>query len=310
MNFDMNRTGMTDPVREWAVLPEEMPLRRVFVYAPYGLYGGSAAWIVAIAVVVTVGAALVGSALALTMVVALVGGPISIVASWLLVRHDSLPKWLDQLYLTDRLDLRELAASITVGAAFIGAVGFLWPQGVVLLAFVGTFVLAMVSSAAETTVEFDSTRGRVVVQNDRRWGGDGTKLIDLANVAATYRAPLSALTLYGCRRGGGKPVFVTVPERHRPAFERALEDGRRAESVTTLKTPSTTRPMRIMLAVVSLKFFAIAAAGAHLIADSAETGTGRALAGLSTLLFFGAIALWYACHESLLARRERARSEG
>jgi hypothetical protein len=74
MNFDTNRTGMTDPVREWAALPEEMPLRRFFVYAPYGLYGGFAAWIVAIAVVVAVGAALVGSPLALVMVVALVGG--------------------------------------------------------------------------------------------------------------------------------------------------------------------------------------------------------------------------------------------
>jgi hypothetical protein len=159
---------MTDPVREWAALPAETPLRRFLVYAPYGLYGGFAAWIVAAAVLVTVSAALVGSTLALAMVVLFIGGPASIVACLLLVRHDSLPKWLDQLYLTDRLTGRGVAVAIVVGVAFVGLVGSLWPQGVILLVFVGTFVLTIVSSSAETIVEFDPRRRRVVVQNDRR----------------------------------------------------------------------------------------------------------------------------------------------
>jgi hypothetical protein len=122
--------------------------------------------------------------------------------------------------------------------------------------------------------------------------------------------PLGRLSLYLCRRVGANPVLVSVPERRRPAFERALDGGREAAPTATPRTPSTTRPMRIMLGVVALKFFAIAAAGAYLMAGSTNTGTGRALAGLSTLLFFGAVALWYACYESWLAHRERARSDG
>ncbi|WP_293032089.1 hypothetical protein [Natronococcus sp.] len=98
---------------------------------------------------VTLCQALAGSPLALALVAVLVGGPASVVAGWLLVRHDSLPTWLDRLYLTDRLSRRGIAVAIVGGAAFVGIVGFFWPRGTVLLAFAGTFVLAMVSSAAE-----------------------------------------------------------------------------------------------------------------------------------------------------------------
>ena len=71
---------MSGSVHEWSALPEETPLRRLLLYAPYGLYGGFGAWIVAAAVLFTVGEALVGSPIALVSIVALVGGPISLVA--------------------------------------------------------------------------------------------------------------------------------------------------------------------------------------------------------------------------------------
>ncbi|MDG5819122.1 hypothetical protein [Natronococcus sp. A-GB7] len=267
---------MSGSVHEWSMLPEEAPLRRVLVYAPYGLYGGFAAWIVAAAVLFTVGQAFAGSPLALAMVAVLLGGPASVVALWLLVRHDSLPKWLDGLYLTDRLTRRGLALAIAVGAAFVGVVGFLWPRGTVLLVFLGTFVLATVSSSAETTVAFDPDARRLVVRNDRRRDSGATKRIALANVTATYRLPLGSVGLYVCRRAGATPALVSVPERHRPSFERALEEGSRADPSAEPRTPSTTRPMRIALVVVAAKFLAV---------------------GLS---------LGYACYESWLARRGRA----
>ncbi|MDG5758712.1 hypothetical protein QA600_05100 [Natronococcus sp. A-GB1] len=299
---------MPGSVREWSMLPEETPLRRALVYAPYGLYGGFAAWIVAAAVLLTVGQALAGSPLALAMFAVLAGGPVSVVALWLLVRHDSLPKWLDGLYLTDRLTGRGLALAIAVGVAVVGIVGVLSPRGTVLLVFLGTGVLALVSNSAEATVAFDPGAGRIVVRNERRRDSGGTKRIDLANVTAAYRVPLGVVSLYVCRRVGASPVTVSVPERHRSAFERALEEADDVTPTAEPKTPNTTRPMRIVLVVVSLKFFAVAGAIGYLVYDAGSPGTGRVLAGLSTLLFFGLVTLWYASYQSLLARRERIRS--
>lgn len=293
---------MSGSVREWSMLPEETPLRDALVYAPYGLYGGFAAWIVAAAVLLTVGQALAGSPLALALVAVLVGGPASVVALWLLVRHDSLPKWLDGLYLTDRLTRRGLALAIAVGAAFVGIVGFLWPRGTVLLVFLGTFVLATVSSSAETTVAFDPSARRVVVRNDRRRDSGATKRIDLANVTATYRLPLGPLGLYVCRRVGANPILVPVPERHRPSFERALEEGFKTGPSAEPRTPSTTRPMRIMLVVVAVKFLAVGLALGYLASGNTE-GADGILFALPLLL--GGVSLGYACYESWLARRER-----
>lgn len=295
---------MSGSVHEWSMLPEETPLRRALVYAPYGLYGGFAAWIVAAAVLFTLGQALAGSALALALVVVLVGGPASVVALWLLVRHGSLPSWLDRLYLTDRLSRRGLAFAIAVGAAFVGIVGFLWPRGTVLLVFLGTFVLATVSSSAATTVAFDPDARRVVVRNDRRRDSGATKRIHLANVIATYRLPFGALSLYVCRRVGATPTLVSVPERHRPAFERALEEGARADPSAEPRTPSTTRPMRIMLVVVAVKFLAVGLALGYLASGTAE-GAGQILFALPLLVLVGGVSLGYACYESWLARRER-----
>lgn len=299
---------MSRSVRKWSVLPQETPLRTVLLYAPYGLYGGFAAWIVGFAVLLTVGQALVGSPVALALFATLVGGPVSVVTLALLAGRDGLSKWTDKLFLTDRLTRRGLAVAIALGVAAVGIVGSLSPRGAVLLVFVGTPVLALVSSAAETGVEFDSEARRVVVRNDRRVGSAAETSVDLANVASAHRVPLGALGLYICRRVGAKPVLVSVPERHRLAFERALEDGVHAVPTAEPKAPSTTRPMRLVLAVVSLKFFAVAAAVGYLGYVASAPGSGRALAFLSTLVFFGALTLWYACYESWLARRQRARS--
>lgn len=290
------------------MLPEGTPLRRLLVYAPYGLYGGFAAWIVAAVVLLTVGQALAGSPLALVVAVVLVGGPASIVAGWLLVRHESLPTWLDRLYLTDRLTRRGIAAAIVGGAAVVGAVGFVWPRGTVLLVFLGTPALALVSSSAETTVEFDPDARRVVVRNDRRRDSGATKRVDLANVTATYRVPLGTIALYVCRRVGGNPVLVSVPERHRPSFERALEDGTEATPTAALKTPSTTRPMRIVLGLVAVKFAGLGTALGYLAVTAPGGSVGRVLAVVPMLLLVGGVAFGYTCYEFWLARRERGRS--
>ena len=212
---------------------------------------------------------------------------------------------MDTLYLTDRLSAHGLVIAIAVGAAIVDIVSLLSPRGTVLLVFVGTPVLAIVSSSAETTVEFDPTARRVVVRNDRRRDSGGTKRIELVNVTSTYRVRLGTVSLYVCRRVGANPVLVSVPERHRPIFERALENGKRTAPTAEPKAPSTTRPIRIVLALISLKFFAIAAVIGYFSYDATGAGTGRVLAALSTLLFFAVLTLWYACYESWLARRER-----
>ncbi|AGB38016.1 hypothetical protein [Natronococcus occultus] len=301
---------MSGPVHEWSALPAETPFRRVLVYAPYGLYGGFGAWIVAAAVVLVIGQALIGSPVALALVVALVGGPVSIVACWLVVRHDSLPTWLDRLYLTDRLSLRGLALAIAVGAAAVGVVGVLWPRATFLLVFLGTMVLAIVSSAAEATVEFAPSERRVTVRNDRRRDSGGTKRIDLANVTAAHRLSLGTVSLYVCRRVGASPTIVSVPDRHRPTFERALEDGTEAAPTAAPRTPSTTRPMRIVLGLVAVKFAGLGLAVGYFAASEPGGDVGRVLAVVPVLLLGGGVTFGYACYEWWLARRQRASASG
>ncbi|SIS11857.1 GumC domain-containing protein [Natronorubrum thiooxidans] len=289
---------------EWPALSRETVLGRLLLYAPYGLFGGFGLVVVgALGVFTTLQAA--HDSIHPLIVVAFVGGPLSLLSLFVLVTQGSdLGRWANVLFPAANATRRGLVWAVLLGALVVVGLIVLWPAVAIAVVFLGTPLLASISSAVSTTVSLEPTDRRVTLSTDREGGDSEPTEIDLANVSAVSRIPLGTTTLYVCRRVGAHAAFVPVPNEHRSLFERALEDGIRAPSPADPASASTTGAMRIVLAVAGLKSVAIAAIFVYLVLETGNTAGARAFGALASLALFGLGMIAYAGYESWLARRE------
>lgn len=294
-----------EPVR-WTIGPHNSWLSRVATYAPYGIGGGLGLIVVLSLAIFTLAGAVTGSTLALVAVIALVGGPVSLLYCWLLVRYGTNgSKWLAQYAATDRLTKRGLVVATVVGAVLIMVSIATVPQLTVAL-----FVLALLSMVflgpLTATVTLEADERRLHLGRDDDFGGPAA--IALEDVIAVYRLPSSRLSRWRfvvIRRVRGPPVFVPVPDRHVAVLDRALERGLAATPTAAPKAAGTTRPMRIVLAAIGVGFLALAVGFAALVVRSGDHAGGRAFYPVVLLVTFAVVALGYAGYESWLARRSR-----
>ncbi|QFU81598.1 GumC domain-containing protein [Natronorubrum aibiense] len=293
-----------DATLEWPALPRETALGRLLLYAPYGLLGGFGLVVVGALGVLTTLQATRGSVHPL-VVVAFVGGPLSLLYLFVLVTQGSdLGRWENALFPAANVTRRGLVWAVLLGATIVIGLIALRPAIAIAVVFLGTPLLAGVSSAVSTTVTLEPTDRRVTLSTDRESGDSEPTEIDLANVSAASRIPLGTTGLYVCRRVGAHATFVPVPNEHRSLFERALGDGIRASPPADPATASTTGAMRIVLAVAGLKSVAIAAVFVCLVLETGNTAGARAFGVLASLALFGLGMVAYAGYESWLARRE------
>lgn len=300
----------TESVR-WTFGPRESWLSRVATYAPYGLFGGVGLLLVISGVTLVALGAFDASALAVALILALVGGPMSLLYLLFLVRYGSNgSKWFDRYTGPARLTKRGVAIAAVVGATLI-VVSVAVAAELLAVLFAGLLVSLVVVSPLATDVELEIAERRLTLGDDDRFGG--AVVVEFENVRSAWRlslGPLSPWRVVVLRRVQGPPLFVPVPDRHVEPFDRALESGRRLPPTAEPKTAGTTRPMRIALAAIGTGFVVTAVGFTALVLRSGETGGGRAFYPVVLLALFGAISLGYAGYESRLARRGGSRRTG
>ncbi|RZV11062.1 hypothetical protein BDK88_2294 [Natrinema hispanicum] len=298
----------TDPVR-WTFDPRESWLSRLATYAPYGLFGGAGLLALSGGLAVIIFGTVDVTVLAVLVVLALVGGPLSLLYLWLLVNYGSNgSKWLEQ-HTRGRVTKRGVALSAVVGALLI--VTAIAIAAELLAVFVAAvLVTVMVGSLLTTPVALEPRERRLTLGDDDRFGG--ATVVGLENVTGVWRVPLGPLSrwrLVVLRRVRGNPVVVPVPDRHVETVEQTLEAGLAATPTAEPKTAGTTRPMRIVLAAIGVGFFATAVGFAALASQAETAASGRAMVFTIYLGLFAAIALGYAGYESWLARRTTPSSD-
>ena len=299
----------TDPVR-WTFDPRESWLAGLATYAPYGLFGGVGLLALLGGVALIVFGAGDASVLAVLVVLALVGGPLSLLYLWLLVTYGSNgSKWVTQYTGAARVTKRGIAVSAVVGGLLIVTVITIAAE--LLAVFLAAVLLVVVGTSSLTTlVTLEPRERRLTLGDDEEFGSP--TVVSLENVTGVWRVPLGPLSRWRfvmLRRVRGNPVVVPVPDRHLETVERTLEAGLAATPTAEPKTAGTTRPMRIVLAAIGVGFLATAI-GFVALAKRAETAAGgRAFVAAGYLVLFAAIALGYAGYESWLARRTTASSD-
>jgi len=299
----------TDPVR-WTFDPRESWLAGLATYAPYGLFGGIGLLALLGGVALIVFGAGDASVLAVLVVLALVGGPLSLLYLWLLVNYGSNgSKWVTQYTGAARVTKRGIAVSVVLGAVLIVltvAVAIELTAGLVAI-----MLLALVFvSSLPTVVKLEPQERRLTLGDDDGFGSP--TVVGLENVTSMWWFPLGPLShwrLVVLRRVRGNPVGVPVPDRHLETVECTLEVGLAATPTAEPKTAGTTRPMRIVLAVIGIGFLATAVGFATLAGQAETAAGGRAFVAVGYLFLFAAIALGYAGYESWLARRTTPSSD-
>ncbi|TMT87185.1 hypothetical protein E2L06_11565 [Haloterrigena sp. H1] len=298
----------TDPVR-WTFDPRESWLARLVTYAPYGLLGGVALLALIGGVALIAFGAVDASVLAVLVVLALVGGPMSLLYLWLLVTYGSNgSKWLGQ-HTGAQITNRGVALSAVVGGLLI--VAAITVAAELLAVFVTAVLVAVVVGSLFTTPVALEPRARRLTLGDDEGFGSPT-VVGLENVTDVWRVPLGPLSRWRfvvLRRVRGNPVVVPVPDRHVETVERTLEAGLAATPTAEPKTAGTTRPMRIVLAAIGVGFLATAIGFATLAKQAERAAGGRAFVAVGYLVLFAVIALGYAGYESWLARRTTPSSD-
>ncbi|OAQ54677.1 hypothetical protein HTG_03710 [Natrinema mahii] len=300
---------MADSIR-WTIGPHNSWLSRLVVYAPYGIGGGLGLVLVLSLAGFALAGAITGSTLALVVVLGLVGGPISLLYCWLLVQYGTNgSKWAAQYAGAARLTKRGIVVATVGGAVLIAGTIGTAPELLIAL-----FALALLSmpflGPLTATVSLEPEERRLQLGTDDDFGGPA--VIALENAVSVRRLPLGRLSQWRflvMRRVRGPPVFVPVPDRHVAAVDRALERGLAATPTAEPKTAGTTRPMRIVLAVVGVGFLALAVGFATLVVRRGDPAGARAVYPIVLLVTFAVVALGYAGYESWLARRSAPLSD-
>ncbi len=293
----------TDPIA-WTFGPHNSWLSRIATYAPYGIGGGLGLLGVLSGVTLAALGVFDGSALAVALVFALVGGPASLLYWWALVRYGSNgSKWFAQYAVTSQLTKRGVAIATVVGAIIIATSIAIVPELLALLFAVVVLSLVLVSPLA-TAVDLEPDEWRLTLGDDAQFGGK--LIVNLENVISIRRLPLGPLSSWRVvvvRRVYGSTLFVPVPDRHIETVDQALERGLAATPTAEPKTPGTTRPMRIVLATIGTGFLVIAVGFGVLVIRTETTNGGRAVYPVVLLVLFAVIMLGYAGYESWLAHR-------
>lgn len=276
----------------WSIAPTDTPTGRLAVY---GLLAGAAGFVTLAVALLTVAAVVVAvtggsTALAVLVVLTLLGGPVSLL--YLAPRlfeadnRPGLPGALGRIDWRD-LDAPAVAASVT-GAAIV--VGLLFLQRP-LFAFVAVGATLVAGTVA---VHLTAPDGRVDP-------AAGTLTVygtthDLDDLTALHTYPFGDLVLVRARfvpKPGGRdaPWLVTVPRSAFDRVEPTLQRGLAADA----DPPATQRPgERIAFATFGLAALAVAAAVAYFAVDR-STDAGDilfAIAGVAAV--FGAYMLYSA----------------
>ncbi|MGM0388781.1 MAG: hypothetical protein ACQEP0_09730 [Natrinema limicola] len=300
----------TGPIR-WTFDPRESWLAGLATYAPYGLFGGVGLLALLGGVALIVFGTGDASVLAVLVVLALVGGPLSLLYLWLLVNYGSNgSKWVTQYTGAARVTKRGIAVSAVVGGLLI--VTAIAVAAELLAVFVAAvLVIVVVTSPLTTPVALEPRERRLTLGDDDGFGG--ATVVGLENVTGVWRVPLGPLSrwrLVVLRRVRGNPVVVPVPDRHVETVEQTLEAGLTATPTVEPKIARTTRPMRIVLAAIGIGFLMTAVGFTVLIEQTGMTAGGRVVVPIGLLVMFATVVLGYAGYESWLARRSEPSSDG
>lgn len=293
----------TGPVR-WTFGPRESWLSRIATYAPHALVGGLSLLFLLSGAALVAHGAVDASTLAVALILVLVGGPLSALYCWLLVRYGSNgSKWFAKYTASPHATKRGTAIATVVGAAVIASSALVPPELLAAL-FVAILSVVVFGGQFTATVELDPRERRLTLSSEPRLGG--ATVVSLEDVTGVWRLPLGPLSRWQfvvLRQVRGPPLFVPVPDRHAETFHRTLESCLEATPVTEPRTAGTTRPMRIALAATGFGFLGIAVGFAVLVVQTEMPGGGRAFMPVGLLVLFAFITLGYAGYESWLARR-------
>jgi len=300
---------MTDPIR-WTLDPRESWLARLATYAPYGLFGGAGLLALIGALAVIVFGTVDASVLAVLVVLALVGGPLSLLYLWLLVNYGSNgSKWLAQ-HTRAHVTKRGVVLSAVVGGLLIVTAIAIAAELLAVFA-AAVLVSVMFGSLLTTPVALEPRERRLTLDDDDGFGSP--TVVGLENVTSMWWFPLGPLShwrLVVLRRVRGNPVVVPVSDRHLETVECTLEAGLAATPTAEPKTAGTTRPMRIVLAAIGIGFLMTAVGFTVLIEQTGMTAGGRVVVPIGLLVMFATVVLGYAGYESWLARRSEPSSDG
>lgn len=245
---------MTAPIR-WNLSPTDSRIVAALRYLPTAFFGGYLLLGVALALFALPELLSNPPILALVVLLALVGGPVSLLYLWPMIRDpEQRPDPGDFAWFADLQPARLVAAAIG-GAVLVGTGLVLfgaWAQLVLVLGCL--FVPAVVVAAFDADGEVD-TQAETLTYREQ------TVDIDILNSVITWRlGSVRVFVLrYRARVGGGwKPRVLLVPKRVGDSVETALRQGVAADPDRQPREPD--RTAQLLLGTVGLAFLATAAA--------------------------------------------------
>jgi hypothetical protein len=284
-----------DDVVTWGVDPTDTTFGRLCAYGLVGLFGGFgllAVGVVAFALVAAVTSADPGT-LAVVVVLALVGGPVSVLGLVSFLDADQRP---DDLHFRDRFDVGDLHLLGIVTSVLLGAAGIAASvaSGSVLAAYplVGVlFVVTMGLAVGGPNGRVDRDAGTLTVD------GNAHPLADLSSVRALEVGGLVVVTTRFVARPGGRdaPFLLTIPVDAYEQVRGALDAGVAADS--TVDTPRS-RTDRVAIAAAGVGSLTLAVALVALGATSSVDGAGVLYFVASFPTLFGVLLLALAARRS------------
>lgn len=250
---------MTAPTR-WTLSPTDSPFVAALRYLPAAFFGG---YILLGAVsVLTLLPALVAnpSLLAVVVLFGLVGGPLSLLYLWPILRDpDQRPTLSEFAWFADLRPARIVGAAVGGSVLVVGTLAAFGRAAQLTLVVVCLFVPLVAVNSFRNDGTVDPDAGTLTYRDHT---------VDVSLLRRVRTLPLGSVRLvvlrYHTRVGGGwKPRVFLVPERVADDVENVLRAGATATPETTARTPD--RTAQALLAVVGAGFvvtgIAIAAVG-------------------------------------------------
>jgi len=267
----------------WSLTPASSRPLRLLWYASMSVWAGFACLAVGIAGVVAVGALLAGDpgpALLVGLLV-LVGGPLSLLYLWPLLRErDQRPAFLTPAPWVQ-------PGWLTLGAALVVVLVFAVPAAAVAL-FAVAIASAVLAALIRSDGEVDADSGRLVT--------DG-RTVSLESLSGVSRVDLPRLAVLWLRYAGGTesamaPRLVVVPRHVADRVTASIERG--MPNRATGEDPSrSNRAVRVALVVLGLGSLALGVT-LHVL-DPVPLSVALWGSGLCGL--FGLLFLWLAVAE-------------